>query len=163
MNGNAILVSDKGKSSPSHISTIKGSSVSLQWIYAYIGDGKHSGGVPTVTTKYIEQSIQINIASQGTVKTLAKRVGENGVLTLESPVTVPFHGRAEVISSNNTLVIHNLQFNDSRYQFSSSVNINLDAGGGQETHVFDLKPVVSLTVDGTNIYQSLAIAFYCSF
>ena len=162
MNGNAILVSDKRKSSPSHITTLKGSSVSLQWHYTYIGDGRHSGGAATVITRYIGQSIQFNIGSQGAVNTLAKRVGDNGALTLESPVPVPFHGRVEVIASNSTFVIHDLQFNDSRYQFSSSVNINLDAGGGQGLHVFDLKPIVSLMVYGMNIYQSLSLAFHCN-
>ena len=49
------------------------------------------------------------------MQALTKRTGVNCALSLESPVPAPFHGRTEVLSSNSTLVIHNLQYNDSIY------------------------------------------------
>ena len=137
-------------SSPSHIITIKGSSVWMHWNYTYVGDGP-SG--PVVTLTYKEQTVGFNSTLQPTIQTLAKRSGQSGALTLESPVPAPFNGRVEVISSNSTLVIHNLQYNDSTYQFSSSVSVDSDVGGGAVTNIFVLKPVVSITVTGMSIYH----------
>ena len=106
----------------------------------YLGGGL----VPT----YREQAILINSTSQSIGHVLAKRIGQSGALTLESPVPSPFNGRVEVISSNSTLVIHGLQYNDSTYQFSSYVNVDLDVGAGPRTNTFNLRPVVSITVNG---------------
>ena len=97
---------------------------------------------------YREQFIGFKNASNSSIQALAKRIGQNGALRLESPVPAPFNGRVEVISSNSTLVIHNLQYNDSTYQFSSYLTMNVDVGVGAMTNKFELMPVVSITVNG---------------
>ena len=104
-----------------------------------------------MTTNYREQILGFNIAAQSTIKTIAKRIGQNGALTLESPVPSPFVGRAEVISSNSTLVIHGLQYNDSIYQFSSIISVDRNRSDGVVTKRYHLKPVVSITVNGKHL------------
>ena len=106
----------------------------------------HYGG--GLVTTYREQAILVNSKSQSIGHVLAKRIGQNGALTLESPVPSPFIGRVEMIPSNSTLVIHELQYNDSTYQFSSYVNVDLDVGAGPRTNKYTLVPVVSITVNG---------------
>ena len=151
VNGQVVLSPVEANTSSSSVTATKGSSVWLHWNYTYIGDGTHFGGV--LTTLYREQRIELNSTSETAIKTLARKTGQNGVLTLESPVPAPFNGRVEAISSNSTLVIHNLQYNDSTYEFSSNVNVDADAGGGAEPNIFFLKPVISITVNGMSIYH----------
>ena len=122
----------------------------MHWNYTYVGDGS-SGGV---TRTFKEQLIRVNSTSQPSIDTLSKRTGQNGALTLESLVPAPFTGRVEVTPSNSTSVVHNLQYNDSTYEFLSTVNVELDAGGGAVTSNFVLKPVVSITVNGISISVS---------
>ena len=148
VNGRALSPVE-ANSSPSHIIATKGSSVWLHWNYTYVGDGRH--GMLIIT--YKEQITGFNSTLQPSIKTLAKRAGQNGALTLESPVPAPFNGRVGVISANSTLVINGLQYNDSTYIFSSSVSVDLDAGGGAVSNIFVLKPVVSITVNGMSIYH----------
>jgi len=135
------------RSSPSHIIATKGSLVWLHWNYTYSGDGLYG----PVTVSYKEQIIGFNTTLQPSIQTLAKRTGQNGALTLESSIPAQFNGRVEVISANSTFVIHVLQYNDSTYQYSSSVSVETDAGGGALTNIFVLKPVVSVTVTGMSI------------
>ena len=137
----------EANSSPSHIIATKGSSVWLHWNYTYVGDGVQ--GILTLT--YKEQIIGFNSTSQPTVQALAKSIGGNGALTLESPTPAPFTGRVEVISSNSTIVIRGLHYNDSAYQFSSVVTVDLDVGGTISNTKFPLKPVVSIAVNGMSI------------
>ena len=144
-----ILSPVEANSSPSHVVTIKGSSFWMHWNYTYAGDGRH--GIITLT--YKQQIIGFNTTLQPSIQTLAKRTGQNGALTLESPVPAPFNGRVGVISANSTFVIHDLQYNDSTYPFSSIVKVDSDGGGGAVTNTFVLKPVVSVTVNGMNIYH----------
>ena len=134
----------EANSSPSHIIATKGSSVWLHWNYTYVGDGVH--GIVTLT--YKEQIIGFNSTSQPTVQALAKRIGANGALVLESPVPVPFNGRVEVISANSTIVIRDLQYNDSTYQFSSVATVDTDFGSAISNIKSHLKPVVSIAVNG---------------
>ena len=144
----SVVSSSQAYSSPSHIFATRGSSVRLHWNYTYVGDGKHEEKVHFIS-KYKEQIIEINSTSQPWAQVLAKRIGQNGSLILQSPVPAPFKGRVEVISSNSTLVIHNLQYNDSTYRFSSDVNVDIDIFAFEPVlHDFQLKPVVSLTVVG---------------
>ena len=150
MNGQALSPVE-ANSSPSHIIATKGSSVWLHWNYTYVGDGVQ--GILTLT--YKEQIIGFNSTSQLTVHTLAKRTGANGALTLEPPVPVPFNGRVEVILANSTIVIHDLQYNDSIYQFSSNVTLDIDIGGTISDSKFHLKPVVSIAVNGMCIFHTL--------
>ena len=143
-----VLIPNEPNSSPSQITVIKGSSISLHWNYTYIGDGTHSGVFP-VTTNYREQIIGFNSTSQPSIQVLAKRIGQNGVLTLQSSIPAYFKGRVEMISSNSTLVIRDLQYNDSSYQFSSNVIMTLTAGGGSPApSTYNLKPIVAITVNG---------------
>ena len=148
MNGRALSPVE-ANSSPSHIIATKGSSVWLHWNYTYIGDGRHW----IITFTYKEQIIGFNATLQPTIQTLAKKTGQNGALTLESPVPAPFNGRVQVIPVNSTLVIHGLQYNDSTYIFSSSVSVHADGGGGAVNNIFVLKPVISITVNGMSIYH----------
>ena len=146
MNGQAVTPVE-ANSSPSHILATKGSSVWLHWNYTYVGDGVQ--GIVTLT--YKEQIIGFNSTSQPTVQTLAKRTGANGALVLESPTPVPFNGRVEAISANSTIVIRDLQYNDSAYQFSSVASVDADFGGTVSDSRFHLKPVVSISVNGMRV------------
>ena len=148
MNGQ-VLRPVEANSSPSRIIATKGSSVWLHWNYAYDGDGRQG----SITLTYKEQIIGFNSTLQPTIQTLANRTGQNGALTLESTVPAPFIGRVGVISANSTLVIHSLQYNDSTYQLSSSVSVDVDVGLGAVTSNFVLKPVVSMIVNGMSIYH----------
>ena len=143
----SILRTSKANSSPSHIVATKGSSVNLHWNYTYIGDGRH-GRIVFLMSHYKEQTIGFSSASKPQPQVLAKRIGQNGALTVKSSIPVPFNGRVEVISSNSTLVIRDLQYNDSAYQYSSVVNVKVDMGAHHVIHDFLLKPIVSLTVNG---------------
>ena len=158
MNGGVVNKSE-ANSSPSHILTTKGSSVWLHWNYTYIGDGTYDKSVYLIS-KYKEQIIGITSTSGSKFQALAKRIGQNGALTLESPVPAPFNGRVKAISSNSTLVIHNLQYNDSAYRFSSDVNVHIDIDAGPILYEFRLKPIVSLTVIGNFLSQSTFIKFF---
>jgi len=139
-----LLRQDERLSSPSNIITTKGSSVWLHWNYTYVGDGR----IGFLTLAYKEQTIRANSTSQTRVKLLAKRTGETDTLTLESPVPAPFKGRIQVISSNSTFVIHDLQYNDSTHQFTSVAIVAIDFGAGFKLHSFYLRPRVSITVNG---------------
>ena len=143
-------------SSPSHIIAAKGSSVWLHWNYTYVGDGRHD----SVTATYKEQRIGINTTLQPSIETLAKRTGQHGTLTMESPVPAPFNGRVDVISSNSTLVVHNLHYNDSTYNFSSYVTVDADLGAGPKPKKYNLRPVVSINVIGT---RSVHIILSCNY
>ena len=143
-----LFNSVEGKSSPSQISVNKGSSIWLHWNYTYIGDGNHG----IVTTNYIEQIIGFNITSQPTIQVLAKRIGQNGILTLLSSIPAYFKGRVEIIPANSTLVIHGVQYNDSLYQYSSIVKVNSDVGAGPVPNTYNLKPIVAMTVNGMRYY-----------
>jgi len=85
-------------SSPGHVITIKGSSVWLHWNYTCVGDGTQE----LITLNYREQTFGFNSKSQPSIETLAKRIGKNGALTLESLVPAPFNGRVDVISASTT-------------------------------------------------------------
>ena len=145
MNGQAIRPVEEN-SSPSHINAAKGSSVWLHWNYTYLGDGRQG----VVLVAYREQMVGFRTVSNSSIQPLAKRIGQSGVLTLESSIPALFNGRVEVISSNSTLVIHNLQYNDSAYQFLSVVEMSLDGG----YTFYNLKPVVTLTVNGKLLYHT---------
>ena len=136
------VVVKEADSSNSTINALKGSSVWLHWAYDYGGD--------TRSNVYKEQVIEYKSASQATIQPLAKRIGANGILTLESSIPAPFNGRVAVISANSTLVINNLQYNDSSYQFGSYIIVEVDIGGGPALIKIQLKPNVNITVQGMN-------------
>ena len=144
VNGQGILNPVETGSSQSHSTCTKVSSVWMHWNYNYFVDGP-SG---TFSLYYEEQIIGFNNTSNSTLEVRAKRIGQNGVLTLESPVPAPINGRVEVISSNSTLSIHGLQYNDSAYQFSSSVKVDINAGGSVSSNTYHLKLGFSITVNG---------------
>ena len=144
MNGQ-VLRSVEANSSPSRVNTRKGSSVWLHWNYTYVGDGATDSGI---ILTYREQIIGFNSTSQPSVQTIARRTGQNGALTLESSIPAPFNGRVDVISSNSTLVVHNLHYNDSTYNFSSYVRVDADLGAGAKATRSNLRPVVSIKVYG---------------
>ena len=142
-----VVRPNETESSPSSVTAKRGSTVWLHWNYTYIGDGTHNVGAFSATTNYSEQVIGFNSPLQA----IAKRIGPNGVLTLESSIPAPFNGRVEVISSNSTLVIHDLQYNDSTYQFSSNVKVYMDTGGGPFLNSYSLRPIVSVIVQGNTV------------
>ena len=124
---------------------MKGSSVWLHWHYTYLGDGTH---YPKIKSFYNGQFIKATRVSDRNVNLLAKRIGQNGALTLQSSLPAPFNGRVEVISSNSTLVIHRLQYSDSLYQYSSNIDISVDFGAGFINNIMPLRPTVSISVNG---------------
>ena len=147
VNGGVVIINE-ANSSPSHVIATRGSSAWLHWNYTYVGDGTHEENVHFIS-KYKEQIIEINSTSQPSIQVLAKRIGQDGPLALQSQVPAPFKGRVEVISSNSTLVIHDLQYSDSTYRFSSDVNVDIDIFAvAPVLHDFQLKPIVSFTIIG---------------
>ena len=146
MNGRIVSTSE-ATSSPSHINATRGSSVWLHWDYTYIGDGRHGRKVH-FTSKYEEQIAGFYCRSQPKFQALARRSGQNGALTLESPLPAPFNGRVKVISSNSTLVIYDLQYADALYYFVSDVSVHISIGARHVLHDFRLKPIISLSVNG---------------
>ena len=149
MNGHGITPID-ANSSPSQIIARKGLSVWLHWSYTYDGDGRTG----PVTVTFREQTIGFTSTFQPTVQTLSKRTGQNGALVLESPVPAPFNGRAEVISANSTVVIRDLQYNDSAYQFSSKVKVDAFYRSSITIYEIDLRPLVSIAVNGMNVFHT---------
>ena len=127
---------------------MKGSSVWLNWHYTYAGDGNHAAGIRSF---YNEQLIRCTSVSDGNIKVFAKRIGQNGAITLQSSIPAPFNGRVGVIPSNSTLVIHRLQYTDSQFTYSSMINMSLDVGFGFRIQLAMLKPTVSITVKGRKI------------
>ena len=112
-----------------------------------------------VSYKFREQVIGFNVPSQRMTQIIARRIGQNGVLKLETLVPALFTGRVEVISSNNTLVIHDLQYNDSTCQFSSIVTVDADVGAGPKPNKFPISHQVKITVHGMKIfYLALVMA-----
>ena len=143
----SVIKQDDATSLLHDIVTTKGKSMSLYWNYTYIGDGIHGVKIP-ISTSYKEQIIGFNSTSEPIIQTLAKIVGQNGILTLEPSIPAPFHRRVEVISSNSTLVIHDLQYNDSTYQFLSNVQVLINIGAGYAVHTYHLKPIFKVSVNG---------------
>ena len=68
---------------------------------------------------------------------------------------VPFNGRVEVISANSTIMIRDLHYNDSTYQFSSVVTMDADIGGVTSNYNYHLKPVVSIEINGMSFCHFL--------
>ena len=138
------VLSKEVSSSPTLLSAYKSSPAWLHWAYDY---GGNVGG----TVKYKEQVIGFKAASNKTVQALAKRNGAYNVLELESFIPAPFKGRVEVISSNSTLVIHDLQYNDSAYQFLSNIVVDVDVGSGSILIQIALKPNITVNVQGAEV------------
>ena len=136
------------QSSPSLINATKGSSAWLHWNYSYVGDTEYIILGNRVQFTYKEQIIGFNSTSNPRIQVLARRIGVNGSLTMESSIPVPFNGRVEVISTNSTLVIHNLQYNDSAYQFSSTVEVELNSSVVKTVTVYPLRPIITISVAG---------------
>ena len=145
MNGQRLVEPNEARSSPRSITARKGSSVRLHWNYTYVGDGTHNGSAIT----FQQQSIMFNSTS-GVVQLLATKSGQNDNFALQSPVPPPFIGRVEMLSSNSTLVISFLEYNDSSYQFFSGVMLATNITG-RPMQPFPLRPYVSITVTGKKI------------
>ncbi|XP_065054139.1 uncharacterized protein LOC135682957 isoform X3 [Rhopilema esculentum] len=135
------LLANKTKSSPSHVTSLKGSSLWLKWGYEYGGD------IPRIIV-YREQIIGFNSSSQAALQPVAKRTGANGMLQLVPTVPAPFSGRLTVIPSNDTLVISGLKYNDTAYQFASYIILDSTFAGTTTSNNGYLKPVASITING---------------
>ena len=138
---------------------MKGSSVWLQWAYTYEGDGNHGA----YSSFYNEQVIGFNSTSNSHIQILAKRIGQNGTLTLQSPTPAPFNGRVEVISSNSTLAIHRLQYNDSSYQLLSTINVTIQRNGTTTVSMTYIEPTISIAINGMKICSWLLFCDYTYF
>ena len=135
------FIANETKSTPSHVTSLKGSSLWLTWGYEYGGD------IPGFI-EYKEQIIGFNSSSQAALQPVAKRTGANGALQLLPTVPAPFSGRLTVIPSNDTLVISGLKYNDTAYQFTSYIITEIIAGSSSSNVRGALKPVVQITVKG---------------
>ena len=115
------------------------SSVWLHWNYTWTGD------IPgAVVLKY--QSVTYKSSYGSTIIELAKRNGASGVLEKSSSISDPIGARIDVIANNSTLVVHNLQYNDSGSNFSSFIQFQ---GLGGYEYPYNLFPfVIKLRVDG---------------
>ena len=142
MNGQRFLEPIEANSSPRRITAAKGSSVWLHWNYTYVGDGTHGGTTTLFANQFIVDETTSPIRSQ----MLALKLGQNGPFRLMSSVPAPFTGRLEMISSNSTLVIHDLQYNDSNHRFFSRAILHIGRSSRQLR--VNLRPVVTITVRG---------------
>ena len=133
-----IIIHEK-ISSPSQITALKKSSVWLHWNYTYGGD--HSNII-----KFSHQSITYKSRYGSTPVELARRTDQFSAIKKLSSISDPIGTRITVISDNSTLVVHNLQVNDSGSNFSSYVSRFYD-GKPRPTH---LKPSVQLLVQGNS-------------
>ena len=113
---------------------MKDSSIWLHWNYTW-------GGDISDVSEYKYQSITYKSRYGSTTVELARRTGSSGILRKSSSISDPIDARIGVISNNSTLVVHNLQFNDSGSNFSSYVQI--EAQGGKAGYPVDLYPVVA--------------------
>eukprot|EP00795_Rhopilema_esculentum_P014969 gene14969-6122_t len=143
-------IANETKSSPSHATSLKGSSIRLTWGYEYGGD------IPGFIT-YKEQIIGFNSSSQAALQPIAKRTGANGVLQLVPTVPAPFSGRLQIIPSNDTLVISGLKYNDTAYQFASYIITEIITGSSGQFRS-DLKPIVRITVNGVPEFITSSLA-----
>ena len=101
---------------------MKHSSVWLHWHYTYGGDhGK--------VVVFSHQSVIYKSRYASTPVELARRVGQHGALKKSSSISDPIGTRIDVISDNSTLVIHNLQYNDSGSNFSSFIEMAYGIAG----------------------------------
>ena len=167
--GNAIQPLE-ADSSPSHILSTKGSSVQLHWSYNYDGDTINAyGHFPmkiVVVRGFKKQTIGLKVTPHSAFQALAKRYGQVRTFTLEPSMPATFKGRVEVISSNSTLIIHNLQYNDSTYQFSSNIEIGVSMFRHTIPHIrsykttTELKPSIRITV--VDMY-CITFSFFCRF
>ena len=147
MNGTAVTPIEANSSS-SHITAKHGSTVYLHWAYTYVGDGRHSLAVIT----FLQQEIGFNSTSHKELQVLAKRSGERGPLQLASLLPASFEGRVDVIPSNSTLVIRDLQFNDSMHEYSSNIQVNMQfTSTTRQKLVYQLEPKVKITVTGMEV------------
>ena len=107
--------------------------MNLQWAYTM------------VRCRFEEQSIGYASGS-GMVNLLVK--ANNGNMQVVGSLPVHFNGRISTVAASNTLVINNIQYNDSRYQFRSIVKAQ-DSLWGQRTITRTLLPNYILGVTGT--------------
>ena len=122
-------------SSPSQITASKKSSVWLHWNYTYGGDYLNA-------IMYSHQGITYKSRYGSTTIELARRKGQFSTIEKLSSIPDPIGTRIAVISDNSTLVVHNLQYNDSGSLFRSYVQVK-----NRLTALF-LKPNVTLFVKG---------------
>ena len=149
MDGQRLLIPNEARSSPRNIVATKGSSVRLHWNYTYVGDGAYNG----TSITFRRQSIMFQSSVTAMSQELALKFAQHGSLTLQSPVPVPFNGRVQVITSNSTLVLHRLQYNDSSYTFLSAVMLRTNISASPMQFIL-LRPNVSVTVNGRKILIS---------
>ena len=115
---------------------MKGSTVLLHWNYTYF---------PVDRFGY-QRAGYINDASKNTIEILARSDGSRGQLKAVSVIRAPFTGRVDTIRHNTTLVIKNVQYNDTSYNFSSFVQVHIL---GNPPIRKQMKPVIKLTVKGS--------------
>eukprot|EP00794_Sanderia_malayensis_P011135 gene11135-12306_t len=138
------VVPDEASSSPSSITAMKNSAVWLNWNYTF----NAYGGM----VSFNRQEWIVNDTSSNTKTTIATRSALNGAITVSSSLPSSLIGRVTAISNNSTLMISNLQYNDTLLQFKSTVVVQITGGSG--TLHYDLKPVVKLTIQGAPSYIS---------
>ena len=122
-------------SSPSQITALKRSSVWLHWNYTYGGDYLNA-------ILYSHQGITYKSKYGSTTVELARRKDQYSTIKKLSSISDPIGTRIDVISDNSTLVVHNLQLNDSGSLFRSYVQVK-----NRLTALY-LKPNVTLFVNG---------------
>ena len=113
------------------------SSVWLHWNYTYGGD---ISGVLV----YFHQNITYKNGLGSAPVPIATRTGPSGILSKASSISDPIGAKIDVISHNSTLVVHNLQYNDSGAKFSSFIQMKAQG----PPYPVDLAPVVTLHVKG---------------
>ncbi len=136
-------------SSPANITALKGSSLQLHWSYTLV-----SGAVPKYFT-FKEQTCSVNDTLRNMVTVVAEKTTYTGQLAVASALPSSLIGRISVIASNNTLVINNLNYNDTFNRFYSTVVMVLVVSRADS--IYQLKPIVQVTVAGEHSESEIRI------
>ncbi len=144
-------------SSPANITALKGSSLQLHWSYTLV-----SGAVPKYFT-FKEQTCSVNDTLRNMVTVVAEKTTYTGQLAVASGLPSSLSGRISVIGSNNTMVIENLNYNDTINRFFSTVIVTAKFSGEDSSAV--LKPIVQVAVEGEHSKAKILDFDYfsCSF
>ncbi len=81
------------------------------------------------------------------VTVVAEKTAYSGQLKVSGGLPSSVSGRISVVGSKNTLVINNLNYNDSFSRFYSAVVMTTFSGSAVAVA---LKPIVQVTVEGEN-------------
>ncbi len=127
-------------SSPASIRALKGSSVQLHWSYTL-----DSAAFPKYFS-FTKQTCSVNDTLRNMITVVAEKTTYSGQLAVPSGLPSSLSGRISVIRSNNTLVINDVNYNDTFSRFYSIV-FTVVVSTSNDNPV-PLRPIVQVTIEG---------------